>query len=71
MATFESTGHTVFREGDPAIPDIEAEKNGRRSGALVASRRGSRRLKRVRLRGAKTGRFVSKLLGRYGGRRVR
>ena len=28
MATFENTGHTVFREGDPAIPDIAAEKRG-------------------------------------------
>lgn len=28
MATFSSTGHTVFREGDPAIPDIAAEKRG-------------------------------------------
>ena len=29
MATFGSTGHTVFREGDPAIPDIAAEKRGK------------------------------------------
>lgn len=28
MATFESKGHTVFRKGDPAIPDIAAEKRG-------------------------------------------
>ena len=29
MATFESKGHTVFREGDPAIPGIAAEKRGK------------------------------------------
>ena len=29
MATFSSTGQTVFREGDPAIPDIAAEKRGK------------------------------------------
>ena len=29
MATFESKGHTIFREGDPAIPDIKAEKRGK------------------------------------------
>lgn len=28
MATFRSIGHTVFREGDPAVPDIAAEKRG-------------------------------------------
>ena len=28
MSTFRSTGHTAFREGDPGIPDIEAEKRG-------------------------------------------
>ena len=29
MPIFESTGHTIFREGDPAIPDIAAEKRGK------------------------------------------
>ena len=40
MATFESTGHTVFREGDPAIPDIAAELKGCRPVAHVAFSRG-------------------------------
>lgn len=40
MATFESTGQTVFREGDPAVPDIKAELKGRRPVAHVAVSRG-------------------------------
>ena len=64
MATFKSTGHTVFREGDPAIPDISGEKKGR---AGIAADRGaakSRRLRRVTTRGRFAGRFLSALLGR-------
>lgn len=76
MATFKSTGHTVFREGDPAIPDISGEKKGRRpvargaSSGRYAARGGGRRgaLKRLRLRSSITGRIVSAILGRTGGR---
>ena len=41
MATFSSTGQTVFREGDPAIPDLEAEKRVRvpQHAPINASRR--------------------------------
>ena len=44
MATFSSTGQTVFREGDPAIPDIEAEKRGKvpQHAPINASRRSRR-----------------------------
>ena len=50
MASFRSTGHTGFREGDEAIPDIAAERRGKapqhalRGGASNASRRSRRRL---------------------------
>ena len=41
LATFESTGHTVFREGDPAIPDIAAEKRGVPPSILRSGRYGT------------------------------
>lgn len=47
MATFESTGHTVFREGDPAIPDIEAEKRGVPPSVLRSGSGASRRSRNV------------------------
>lgn len=46
MAAFKSEGYTVFRDGDPGVPDIAAEKKrGRSSGTSSRS--------------AMSGRFVS------------
>lgn len=75
MATFKSTGHTVFREGDPAIPDISGEKKGRRPAARGASSRrpearGAGTDGTARSRSSITGRFVRRILGRSRGRRA-
>lgn len=40
MTTFRSTGCTVFREGDPAIPDIATEERGVRPSAPRNGRNG-------------------------------
>lgn len=47
MAAFKSEGYTVFRDGDPGVPDIAAEKKRGRTSAGAS-------------RGAASGRYVSK-----------
>lgn len=57
MSAFKSEGYTVFRDGDPGVPDIAAEKRGRHASAGNSGGAVGARFVRKRARG-KTSRVL-------------
>lgn len=60
MAVYKSDGSTVFRKGDPGVPDIAAEKKRRRNGRVSFGGDASGRVA-VRGRDGRVGRILRRV----------
>lgn len=60
MAVYKSDGSTVFRKGDPGVPDIAAEKKRRRNGRVSSRGDASGRVA-VRGRDGRVGRILRRV----------